>query len=90
MKRIHIFYVNRIKEAKKAAFDSMDNAADVVDGAVAEAREKRKIERLLDQAGIADPKDHRQVLGIVNWYDRHCVDRLEKSGWEVVRGRENL
>ncbi len=87
MKTIHIWYINRIKSLLGDIFYEEDN--DYVDGRVV-ANKWRAIDNCFKKAGINDIELQREVLDNVDWCWDGCAERLEKLGWTILRGKENI
>lgn len=87
MKKIHIHYINRIKTCLRKIFEAEDT--DYVDGRVVSANNKA-IEHWLDKANITDPVERKELMDNIDWCWDNCAGNLEKLGWEIIRGKENL
>lgn len=84
-KKIHIYYINKIKNLDEKIFEYQDDDAEYVNW-VAVRKCEREIEHWLDKAKITDQELRREVLRCINWYNDRCCDRLEELGWEILKG----
>ena len=83
-KKIHIYYINKIKNCMLNIFEAEDddfpNRKKVVDN-------EKAIESWLDKAGISDNKLRQELWENINWTNDNCSNTLEKLGWEICKGR---
>lgn len=86
-KRIHIYYINKIKFCKGRIYDAQDDL--FVDNRVV-AQNERAIELYLDKAKIFDKDLRFELKKHCNWYNDNCCKVLEKLGWIIEKGKENL
>ena len=86
-KKIHIYYINRIKDCNGRIFEAEDD--DYPDYRIVSANE-RAIEHWLNKAGIIDKKERTEIIENCYWYYDDCAGVLEKLGWTIIRGKENL
>ena len=86
-KIIHMYYINKIKKAKLNIFEAEDD--DYPDYKTVRANE-RAIEHYLDKAGINDNKLREELLYNIQWTNDNCVQVLEKLGWNIIKGKENI
>lgn len=86
-KQIHIYYINRIKDCLLRIFEFEDD--DCVDYRGVRANE-RAIEHWLDKAKIYDTDLRHELYEHIDWTCDACVESLEKLGWTIIRGKENL
>ncbi len=86
-KKIHIYYINKIKNLDLKIFEYEDD--DCPNYRAVNLCE-RNIEKWLDKAGITDQDSRREVRGCCNWANNKCCEELKKLGWEVLTGKENL
>lgn len=86
-KKIHIYYVNKIKYLDYKIYEQEDN--DYPNYIVVKSCERWK-RHWLYKANIMDENLRNELLSICLW---HCDDieaRLEANGWQILRGKENL
>lgn len=83
-KAIHIYYINRIKSLLLDIFEEEDN--DKVDYRVIRAKE-RAIDNVFKKANITDEKLQHEFLTNVSWSCDDCVEKLERLGWTILRGK---
>lgn len=79
VKVITFYAINKIKKMQGRIFEILDTG----DGRGVKACE-RSIERALDEAGISDPAEREEALGLIVWYADDCASCLRARGWEVV------
>lgn len=84
-KKIHIYYINKIKNLDEKIFEYEDEDAEFVNWA-AVRRCEREIEKWLDKAGITDKDLRQEVLRAINWYNDNCCGALEEKGWTILQG----
>lgn len=82
-KRIHIYYINKIKTCKLKIFEEEDD--DYPNRKVVSANEKA-IEHYLDKAGISEENLRIELLKNIRWTNDNCVDTLAKLGWTIEYG----
>ncbi len=83
-KRIHIYYINKIKDCKLRIFEAEDE--DIVDYRIV-ARNERAIEQWLDKAKIANKALRYELVENIRWTNDHCCEKLEKLMWRIERGK---
>lgn len=86
-KKLHIFYINKIKTCLLRIFEAEDD--EFPNRKIVSANEKA-IDKYLNQAGIFDEKLRKELLENISWTNDNCKERLEKLGWEVVIGKDNI
>lgn len=86
-KTIHMYYINKIKTAKLKIFETEDD--DYPNLKTVRANE-RAIEHYLDKANIKDNKLREELLYNIRWTNDNCVQALEKLGWTIITGKENI
>jgi len=86
-KRIHIYYINKIKFCDGRIYDAQDDL--YVNNRVV-AQNERSIEHWLDKAKIFDKDLRFELRKHCNWYNDSCCKVLEKLGWTIVFGIQNL
>lgn len=86
-KIIHMYYINKIKNAKLNIFEAEDD--DYPDLKTVKANE-RAIEHYLDKANIKDNKLREELLYNIQWTNDNCVQTLENLGWTIITGKENI
>ena len=84
MKKIHIYYLNKIKETLAKEFTEQDS----------EEPDKRKIyiyERTLrhwiDKAQLSDD-EWLDLYTLIDWQNDDCVSTLKANGWEILTGEK--
>lgn len=82
MKKINIYYINKIKECRVRIFNAEDD--DIVDRR-AVANNERVIENYLDKANIFDEDLRKELLDNIKWYEDNNCEKLEKLGWKIIR-----
>lgn len=83
-KRIHIFYINKIKDCQLKIFEAKDE--DIVDNRAVTSNE-RAIEHWLDKAKITDKILRYELLQNIRWSNDDCCSKLEKLMWRIERGK---
>lgn len=86
-KKVHMYYLNKIKDCTYKIFESEDD--DYVNYRTVSAN-YRAIEHWLDKAGIEDEKYRRELKKSIYWTCDTCKERLEKLGWEIIVGKDNI
>ncbi len=89
-KKIHIYYINRIKNNLGRIFEAEDTYCFTEEDQHVVTANDRAIEHWLKKAGITDSKLKQEILSNVDWCWEGCAENLEKLGWTVLRGKENL
>lgn len=86
-KKIHIYYINRIKFLDLKIFEYEDDDCPNIRAVnICE----RNIEKWLDKAGITDKDSRREIRSCCSWSSENCCEELKNLGWKVLTGRENL
>lgn len=86
-KAIHIYYINRIKDCDRRIFEAADD--DYINYRIVSASE-RAIDHWLDKARIIDKDERNEIVNHCHWHNDNCAEMLEKLGWTIIRGKENL
>lgn len=86
-KKIHIYYVNKIKNLDYKIFEQEDN--DYPNYIVIRSCERWK-KHWLDKANIIDEELRKEILSICLWYYDDAKTKLEARGWQILEGKENL
>lgn len=87
IKKIHIYYINKIKNLDMKIFEYEDDDCPNRRGV---AKCEKEIERCLDNAGITEGELRREVRGACSWCDDNCVKKLKDKGWEILIGKETF
>lgn len=90
MKKIHIHYINRIKTCLRKIFEAEDTYCFTEEDKRIVVANNRAIEHWLKKANITDPVERKELMDNIDWCWDNCADNLEKLGWEIIRGKENL
>ena len=83
-KKIHTYNINKIKNLLYKIFEYQDE--DMPNYRAVKFCE-RHIEGWLAKAGV-ERKLYKEVLSCIDWADDNCVEKLEKLGWTVIRGKD--
>ena len=86
-KKIHIYYVNKIKNLDYKIFEQEDN--DYPNYIVVRSCERWK-KHWLDKANVLDEELRKEVLSICLWHYDDAKTKLEARGWQILEGKENL
>ena len=86
-KKIHIYYVNKIKHLDYKIYDQEDD--DYPNYIVVRSCERWK-KHWLDKASITDEELRSEILSICLWHYDDAETRLQEKGWQIIRGKENL
>ena len=86
-KKIHIYYVNKIKNLDYKIFEQEDD--DYPNAIVIRSCERWK-KHWLDKANIMDDELRSEILCNCVWSNDKCREKLEKLGWTVLEGKENI
>lgn len=86
-KKIHIYYVNKIKNLDYKIFEQEDS--DYPNAIVIRSCNRWK-KHWLDKANISDESLRNEVLATCIWSDDNCTTKLENNGWTVLTGEENV
>lgn len=86
-KRIHIYYINRIKHCQFKIFEAMDD--DFANNRVV-SQNIRAREYWLDKAKIFDKDLRFELTNFIDWSNDNCCKDLENIGWIIEKGKENL
>ena len=89
-KKIHIYYINRIKTNLRRIFEAEDTYYFTEEDSHIVGSNNRAIEHWLKKAGITDPQLKQEILSNIDLWCGGCAEHLEKLGWTIVRGKENL
>ena len=89
-KKIHIYYINRIKHNLSRIFEAEDTYCFTEEDQHIVEANNRAIEHWLKKAGIIDPKLKQEILSNVDWCWDDCAKHLETLGWEIIRGESEL
>ena len=89
-KKIHIYYINRIKSNLGRIFEAEDTYCFTEEDQHIVVANNRAIEHWLKKAGITDPELKQEILSNVDWCWDGCKERLEGLGWTVLTGKENI
>lgn len=84
-KKIHIYFINKIKALDEKIFEYQDECPP---NYRAVKRCEMHTRKWLEKAGIWGEKLHHEILSCINWADDNCVEKLEKIGWKVIRGKD--
>ena len=85
MKQIHIHYINKIKDCDFRIFDAEDD-----ENWRAVRSNERALDHWLDKAKIFDKDERQELLENCRWSNDDCVSVLEKLGWTILYGKENI
>lgn len=86
-KQIDIYYINKIKDCLMKLWDAEDN--DTPNRRII-ARNENAINKYLDKAGIIDKELRGELLRNIVWCDNDCKGKLEKLGWKILTGGEEV
>jgi hypothetical protein len=86
-KKIHIYYVNKIKNLDYKVFEQEDS--DYPNVIVIRSCNRWK-KHWLDKANILDESLRNEVLATCIWSDNNCATKLENNGWTILMGEENV
>ena len=86
-KKIHIYYVNKIKNLDYKIYEQEDN--DYPNYIVVRSCERWK-KHWLDKANIINDELRSEILSICLWHYDDAETRLQEKGWQIIRGKENL
>ena len=86
-KKIHIYYVNKIKNLDYKIFEQEDD--DYPNYIVVRSCERWK-KHWLDKANITDEELRREILSTCLWHYDNVESRLQEKDWQILRGKENL
>lgn len=86
-KKIHIYYVNKIKHLDYKIYEQEDD--DYPSYIVVRSCERWK-KHWLDKANIVDEELRSEILSICLWHYDDAEARLQEKGWQILRGKENL
>lgn len=86
-KKIHIYYVNKIKNLDYKIFEQEDS--DYPNAIVIRSCNRWK-KHWLDKANILDESLRNEVLATCTWSDDNCTTKLENNGWTILMGEENV
>lgn len=89
-KKIHIYYINRIKNNLGRIFEAEDTDCFTEEDYNVVVANQRAIEHWLKKAGITDSNLKQEILSNVDWCWDGCAENLGKLGWTILRGKENL
>ena len=82
-KKIHIYYVNKIKMAMLRLFEAEE------DEDYQKIRSNNEsIECWFNKSGVPS-KYKYELLENIKWQNDDCAITLEKLGWKILRGKEN-
>lgn len=87
-KRIHIFYINKIKNLDRHIFNNLNNKSSNSTLIIRSC--ERWIRHWLDKANILDEDLRLEVKNCCVWNNNACARDLEDLGWTILRGKENL
>ena len=85
-KKIHIYYVNKIKNLDYKIFEQEDS--DYPNAIVIRSCNRWK-KHWLDKANISNESLRNEVLATCIWSDDNCTTTLENNGWTILTGEEN-
>ena len=88
-KKIHIFYINKIKNLDRHIFNNLNNKSSNNNILIIRSCE-RWIRHWLDKANILDEDLRLEVKNCCVWNNNACARDLEDLGWTILRGKENL
>ena len=86
-KQIDIYYINKIKDCLMKLWDAENN--DNPNRRII-ARNENAINKYLDKAGIIDKELRGELLRNIVWCDNDCKGKLEKLGWKILTGGEEV
>lgn len=86
-KKIHMYYLNKIKDCTYRIFEQEDD--DFPNRRIISANYRAR-EHWLDKVGVQDEKDRHELRKNISWTCDTCKERLEKLGWEVIVGKDNI
>jgi len=84
-KKIHIYYINKIKDLDYKIFEYEDD--DYPNYRAVRICE-RHIEKWLDKAGITDKELRKEIREVCVWSRDLSATLLESKGWKVLYGKE--
>ena len=86
-KQIHVYYINKIKDCLLKIHDSED---DEIPNRRIVAANENAIDKYLNKAGIINKELRQELLVNITWSNDNCKGKLEKLGWKILTGREEL
>ena len=86
-KQIHIYYINKIKDCLRKIYNAEDDG--IPNRRIVVANENA-IDKYLNKAGIINKKLRQELLANITWSNDNCKEKLEKLGWKILTGKEEL